>query len=167
MISPEMLKVAGPPDVGKSSAFPLKRFGDLIFNADDRAAELNGGSYRHISLDVRQAVNKEFESFVTSSIESKQSLELETTLRSKVTFEQTKLAQAVGFKVLMIYVGLDNFTIHLEACLKHNLLGHTQPRGDRRLLRMRGIPPTHRHNLAVLANAKRRRPGRMQERQRK
>ena len=42
---PEMIVVAGPPGSGKSSIFPLSQFGTKYFNADDRAAELNGGSY--------------------------------------------------------------------------------------------------------------------------
>lgn len=57
-----------PPGSGKSSVFPLRQFGDWVFNADDRAAELNGGSYREIPLHVRRLVNEEFESFVYDSI---------------------------------------------------------------------------------------------------
>ena len=37
--------VAGPPGAGKSSIFPVSSFGVSYFNADDRVAELNGGSY--------------------------------------------------------------------------------------------------------------------------
>lgn len=45
MTQPEMLIVAGPPGAGKSSVFPLPHIADRVFNADDRAAQLNGGSY--------------------------------------------------------------------------------------------------------------------------
>ncbi len=42
---PRMIVVAGPPGSGKSSAFPVSNFGVAYFNADDRTAELNDGSY--------------------------------------------------------------------------------------------------------------------------
>ena len=111
---PEMFIVAGPPGAGKSSVFPLGIFADRVFNADDRAAELNGGSYRAIPLHVRHEVNREFEQFVRESILAGRSFALETTLRSRVTFEQAKLARSLGFNVFMIYVALDGFDRHLE-----------------------------------------------------
>jgi predicted ABC-type ATPase len=77
MSRPEMFIVAGPPGAGKSSVFPLRSFADRVFNADDRAAELNGGSYRGIPLHVRQKVNQEFESFVRESIAVSRSFALE------------------------------------------------------------------------------------------
>src|SRR5438067_12834479 len=42
---PRMIVVAGPPGSGKSSIFPLAKFGTKYFNTDDRAAELNDGFY--------------------------------------------------------------------------------------------------------------------------
>jgi len=53
-MSPRMIVVAGPPGSGKSSLFPVSGFGVPYFNADDRAAELNGGSYVGISRQVRK-----------------------------------------------------------------------------------------------------------------
>ena len=44
-MSPRMIVIAGPPGGGKSSVFPVSSFGTAYFNADDRAAELSGGSY--------------------------------------------------------------------------------------------------------------------------
>jgi predicted ABC-type ATPase len=123
MHPPEMFIVAGPPGAGKSSVFPLAIFADHVFNADDRAAELNGGSYRAIPLHVRRTVNQEFEQFVGHSINSGQSFALETTLRSSVTFEQAKLAKSVGFKVFMIYVALDSFDRHLERVKRRAIRG--------------------------------------------
>jgi hypothetical protein len=58
-----MIVVAGPPGGGKSSLFPVSSFGISHFNADDRAAELNGGSYVGITKEIRAAVNREFEAF--------------------------------------------------------------------------------------------------------
>jgi cell filamentation protein len=52
---PRMFIVAGAPGGGKSSFFALSGFAGLAFNADDRAAELNGGSYENIPTSVRAA----------------------------------------------------------------------------------------------------------------
>ena len=63
-----MIIVAGPPGSGKSSAFPVANFGTKYFNADDRAAELNGGSYLGITNYIRETVNREFEAFMSDCI---------------------------------------------------------------------------------------------------
>ena len=63
-MSPRMIVVAGPPGSGESSAFPVSSFGVAFFNADDCAAERNGGSYQGISREIRRTVNWEFEAFV-------------------------------------------------------------------------------------------------------
>jgi len=47
-VAPRMFIDAGPPGVGKSRAFPVSGFGVDFFNADDRAAALNHGSYLNI-----------------------------------------------------------------------------------------------------------------------
>ena len=54
-MAPRMIVVAGPPGSGKSSGYPLSSFNVEYFNADDRAAELNGGSYIGISKEMRLA----------------------------------------------------------------------------------------------------------------
>ncbi len=123
MVPPEMFIVAGPPGAGKSSVFPLPIFTERNFNAGDRAAELNGGSYRGIPLSIRERVNREFEDFVHDNIAAGRSFALETTLRSHATFEQAKLAQSSGFKVFMIYVALDTLNRHLERVKRRALLG--------------------------------------------
>ena len=114
MPPPGMSIVAGPPGAGKTTVFPLREFADRVFNADDRAADLNGGSYRAIPLTVRQQVNREFEIFVRDNIAAHKSFALETTFRSAITFEQAKLAKSFGFRVLMTHVSLDTFERHLE-----------------------------------------------------
>src|SRR6266853_1228040 len=86
MRSRRMFIVAGPPGGGKSSFFALSDFADHVFNADDRAAELNSGSYENIPTAVRTAVNREFEDFVHGNIRTGTSFALETTLRSTITF---------------------------------------------------------------------------------
>lgn len=111
---PKMIVVAGPPGSGKSSLYPLSSFGIACFNADDRAAELNGGSYIGISSQIRKVVNREFEAFIIGSIEQRVSFAIETTLRSEVTFEQARLAKQSGFVVEMRYLALRDFSMHLE-----------------------------------------------------
>jgi hypothetical protein len=74
MAAPRMFIAAGPPGGGKSSLFVLARFAEHAFNADDRAAELNGGSYENIPTSVRAAVNREFEQFVRANIRAGQNI---------------------------------------------------------------------------------------------
>jgi predicted ABC-type ATPase len=83
-----MTVVAGPPGSGKSSRFPLSSFHVDWFNADDRAAELNLGSYRKIPAEVRATVNLEFEQWIVDHIQSGQSFAIETTLRSPTILDK-------------------------------------------------------------------------------
>ncbi len=85
-MSPRMVVVAGPPGSGNSTLYPVSSFGIAFFNAEDRAAELNDGSYFGIANEIRTAVNREFETFVLHRIEHLESFAIETPLRSDVTF---------------------------------------------------------------------------------
>jgi predicted ABC-type ATPase len=114
MTQPRMVIVAGPPGAGKSSIFSFSDFAENVFNADDRAAKLNAGSYQSIPLSVRATVNREFEQFVHANIAAGTSFALETTLRSTITFEQAKLAKNKGFRVFMRYIALDTVEHHIE-----------------------------------------------------
>ncbi len=109
-----MIVIAGPPGSGKSSIFPVSSFGTAHFNADDRAAELNGGSYIGIPNHIRETVNPEFEAFVLNSIAQGGSFAIETTLRSEITFEQAQRAKGAGFVTEMRYLALRDFGMHLE-----------------------------------------------------
>ena len=99
-----MTVVAGPPGSGKSSRFPLSSFHIEWFNADDRAAELNLGSFHKIPAEIRATVNLEFQQWILDHIRSRQSFAIETTLRSSITFEQARLAREHGFWTAMEYV---------------------------------------------------------------
>ena len=101
-----MIVVAGPPGRGKSSRFPLSRFGLDWFNADDRAAELNHGSFHKIPSEIRSQVNVEFQQWILNRISAREGFAIETTLRSPITFEQARLAHGHGFWTTMDYVAV-------------------------------------------------------------
>jgi len=82
-----------PPVSGKSTVFPVSGFGVEFFNADDLAAQLNRGSYQGIPLNIRDWVNRLFESFVGDCIARRTSFAVETTLRSSITFDQAATAR--------------------------------------------------------------------------
>jgi predicted ABC-type ATPase len=73
-----MTVVAGPPGSGKSSRFPLSSFHIDWFNADDRAAELNLGSFHKIPAEIRAKVNLEFQQWILDHIRDRQSFAIET-----------------------------------------------------------------------------------------
>jgi predicted ABC-type ATPase len=123
-----MIVVAGPPGSGKSVAFPVDSFGVDSFNADDRSAQLNNGSYQGIPLEVRAVVNQEFEAFVEDHIRDHKSFAIETTLRSDITFRQADHARAEGFEIQMIYIALDGFQQNLKRVISRALAGgHSAP----------------------------------------
>ena len=145
-----MFIVAGPPGAGKSSVFSLNRFADRVFNADDRAAELNAGSYQDIPLSVRSTVNREFEEFVHANIRSGTSFALETTLRSSITFDQAKLARENGFRVVMRYVALATPELHIERVMQRaarrtgnvsSIVAHSSSPSDRRAFVFFSVQP--------------------------
>lgn len=155
MPQPLMAIVAGPPGAGKSSIFSLSDFAGNVFNADDRAAELNGGSYQSIPLSVRTVVNREFEQFVHSNIAAGTSFALETTLRSTIVFDQAKLAKEKGFRVFMRYVALDTVEQHIERVKRRAAHGghsddqHSLEGAGRRSIAVRlpiGIHPASYYN---------------------
>jgi predicted ABC-type ATPase len=123
-----MFIVAGPSGGGKSTAFPVSGFGVDFFNADDRAAALNDGSYLNIPRNVRSHVNTLFESFVLDHISRRSSCAFETTLRSGITFDQTARAREAGFVIEMRYVALRDFSMHVERVkMRADAGGHSAP----------------------------------------
>jgi len=132
--------VAGPPGSGKSRVFPIKEVGVDCFNADDRAAELNGGSYHEIPLEIRSRVSRELEDFIEGHIDRGESFAFETTLRTPVTFAQARRARANGFTVKMLYVALSNVELNLERIAVRAKLGfHSAPVGVLRDIHARSL----------------------------
>jgi predicted ABC-type ATPase len=125
---PKMIVVAGPPGSGKSVAFPIDSFGVDSFNADDRSAQLNNGSYQGIPLEIRVIVNKEFEAFVEDHIRNHKSFAIETTLRSDITFRQADQARTEGFEIQMRYITLNGFAQNLKRVIARAFAGgHSAP----------------------------------------
>ena len=125
---PKMFVVAGPPASGKSTAFPVSGFGVDFFNADDRAAALNSGSFLDTPRAIRDQVNRLFEAFVSDHIERSISCAFETTLRSGITFEQVTRAKRAGVTAEMRYLALETFAMHLERVkMRADRGGHSAP----------------------------------------
>ena len=99
-----MIVVAGPPGGGKSSHFPVKNAGVDWFNSDDRAAQLNAGSYQNIPPRVRAASGQQLQQFIDSHIETRRSFAFENALRTDAGFQQIRRAKEMGFRVLMDFI---------------------------------------------------------------
>jgi predicted ABC-type ATPase len=111
---PIMYVVAGPSGSGKTSAFPGSRFGCDYFNADDLAAQLNGGSYVGIPRSIRAIVGPICEKFIQDHIMAGRDFATETTLRSTIVFDQMKQARQAGFDVEFTYVCVDSISKSID-----------------------------------------------------
>src|SRR5205823_2953697 len=102
-----MLVVAGPPGSGKTTYFPVTAFGVDAFNIDDRCAQILG-SYRAISRDVRRAVAKECEAFVSDHVARSLTFAVETTLRTTAAIDQASTARKRGFATHLRFLATDS-----------------------------------------------------------
>jgi predicted ABC-type ATPase len=118
-----MVVVAGPPGSGKSTLLPVSSFGHEYFNADDRAAYLNGGSYHGISADLRKRVGAEFEEWIARHIAECRSFAIETTLRSTITFQQARLAHQRGFWTTMDFISSGSVEESIRRILQRSYRG--------------------------------------------
>jgi predicted ABC-type ATPase len=122
MARPRMIVVAGPPGSGKTRYFPVSAFGVDAFNIDDRCAQILG-SYRAIPREVRRAVARECERFVSDHIERQESFAVETTLRTTVAIEQAELARKSGFATEMSFVATDSIAENVARVLQRAQAG--------------------------------------------
>jgi predicted ABC-type ATPase len=118
-----MYVVAGPSGSGKTSAFPGSQFGCDYFNADDHAAQLNGGSYVGIPKSIRTIVGPICEKFIQDHIAAGKDFATETTLRSTIVFDQMKQAHEAGFKVEFNYVCVDSISKSIDRVANRADLG--------------------------------------------
>ena len=118
-----MIIVAGPPGGGKSSHFPVKNVGVDWFNSDDRAAQLNSGSYQNIPAHVRSASGRKLQEFIDSHIEARRSFAFENALRTDTGFQQIRRAKEMGFRVLMDYLAAGPVEEHVRRVMNRAALG--------------------------------------------
>ena len=123
---PTMYVVAGPSGSGKTSAFPGIRFGCDYFNADDHAAQFNGGSYIGIPRSIRAIVAPICETFIQDHIGAGNDFATETTLRSTIAFDQMRQAHDAGFGVEFIYVCVDSIPKSIDrVATRADMGGHS------------------------------------------
>lgn len=120
---PTMLIVAGPPGWGKSTHFPVGGTGIDWFNGDDRAAQLNGGSYQNIPLHLRAASGRQLQEFIESHIEASRSFAFENALRTGIVFQQLRRAKELGFHILFDYLAAGPVEEHIRRVMNRALLG--------------------------------------------
>jgi predicted ABC-type ATPase len=135
-----MYVVAGPSGSGKTSAFPGSRFGCDYFNADDYAAQLNGGSYVGIPMSIRREVWPVCEKFIEDHIAAGKDFATETTLRSTIGFDQMKQAHEAGFDVEFTYVCVDNISRSIDrVATRADMGGHSGSEDTVRDIRSRSL----------------------------
>ena len=109
-----MIVVAGPPGSGKSTIFPVGEFGVDFFNIDDRAKDLNGGSYKGIPAALRRQAQQACRDFIASHIENGLSFAVETSLRDGSAIRDAQKAGIAGFETLLIYIATNDPDVNIE-----------------------------------------------------
>src|ERR1039457_3859513 len=118
-----MIVVGEPPGGGKSSHFPVKNLGVDWFNRDDRAAQLNAGSYQNIPAGVRSTSGQQLQQFIDSHIEARRSFAFEIALRTDTGFQQIRRAKEMGFRVLMDFIAAGPLEEHIRRVMNRAALG--------------------------------------------
>lgn len=135
-----MYVIAGPSGSGKTSAFPGSQFGCDYFNADDYAAQLNGGSYIGIPKSMRAIVGPICEKFIQDHIAARKDFATETTLRSQIVFDQMRQAHDAGFIVRFRYVSVDSIATSVDRVANRaDLGGHSGSENTLRDIRSKSL----------------------------
>ena len=93
------------------------------FNSDDRAAQLNAGSWQNIPPQVRAASGQELRQFIDSHIETCRSFAFENALRTDAGFQQIRRAKEMGFRVLMDFIAAGPVEEHIRRVMNRAALG--------------------------------------------
>ena len=121
-----MYVVVGPSGSGKTSVFPGSQCGCDYFNADDLAAQFNGGSYVGIPRSIRAIVAPICEKFIQDHIAAGKDFATETTLRSTIAFDQMRQAHDAGFVVRFRYVCVDSISTSIDrVATRADMGGHS------------------------------------------
>jgi len=118
-----MIIIAGPPGGGKSTHLSVKTWGVDWFNSDDRAAQLNAGSYQNIPAELRNASGQQFQQFIETHIASRRSFVFENALRTDTCFQQIHRAKEMGFRVRMNYLAAGPVEEHIRRVMNRAALG--------------------------------------------
>ena len=125
---PRMIVIAGPSGSGKSTFFSVRDYGVAGFNVDDRCAELNQGSYRDISPEIRARAQRECQEFIEACTRDLRSFAVETTLRTDIAIQQAKRAKAAGFQLKMAFVATNNVDENILRVARRGVNGgHSAP----------------------------------------
>jgi predicted ABC-type ATPase len=140
MKRPWMVLVAGPPGSGKSMHFPVTALGCDGFNVDERAAVLNGGSFRAIPRSIRERAQKACEAFVEEHIAARVSFAVETTLRSTIAIDQAQRAKLEGFELVLIFITTGDVEENIRRVRIRGLAGgHSAPEVELRAIYERSM----------------------------
>jgi predicted ABC-type ATPase len=118
-----MIIIAGPPGGGKSTHLSVRTWGVDWFNSDDRAAQLNAGSYQNIPAQIRTASGQQLQQFIDSHIASRRSFVFENALRTDTCFQQIRRAKELGFRVFMDYLAAGPVEEHIRRVMNRAALG--------------------------------------------
>jgi predicted ABC-type ATPase len=125
---PRMVVIAGPSGSGKSSFFSVTDYEAAGFNVDDRCAELNQGSYRNISPEIRAQAQLECQELIEACTRDLRSFAVETTLRTDISIQQAKRAKAAGYRLEMVFVATDNVDENVLRVARRGIHGgHSAP----------------------------------------
>ena len=110
-----MTVIGGPPGSGKTrTGISNIDKNQEYFNIDNRCAELNNGSFRKITPEIRNIAAKECERWVLQHIHEGKSFGVESTFRSDVAVRQAMIAQTKGFATHLYFYSLENPELNIE-----------------------------------------------------
>ncbi|GFN47178.1 zeta toxin family protein [Candidatus Regiella insecticola] len=128
MIKPQLWVIAGPNGAGKSTLVRQHFFGKLpIVNPDDIAKDLSTDYSSNKTLEAGKIAVRQRSIFLAE----RRSFAIETTLTGRSEIRLMKAAGKAGFKVNLIFIGLDDVTLSAaRVALRVRTGGHAVPAKD-------------------------------------